>query len=194
VTGCYIEYAPNLEFFCRDVCYGIDIDNNWIGYNTQGNSMMSGGGSQLILNIHGGRWVNNTTGGATYQFDGATCRDIDDGGNILLTGSGQLGPAPFTPVTFLNAWTQGSRTVGFKKQQDGTVELRGVLNGSGAGTTAFQLPSGYLPAQQLRVPMLHESANTFGALIIDFNGNVVPLTATGGSATLDGIRFIATPK
>jgi hypothetical protein len=194
VTGCYIEYAVNLEFFHRGICYGVDIDNNWIAYNTQGNTLMTGGGSQLLQNIHGGRWVNNTTGAATYQFDGNTCRDIDDGGNVLLAGSGQLGPSPFAPVTFLNAWTQGSRTIGFKKQQDGTVELRGVLNGSGAGTTAFQLPSGYRPAQQLRVPMLHESGNTFGALIIDSNGNVVPLTATGGSATIDGIRFIATPQ
>jgi isoaspartyl peptidase/L-asparaginase-like protein (Ntn-hydrolase superfamily) len=42
--------------------------------------------------------------------------------------------------------------------------------------------------------MLHESGNTFGALLIDSNGNVVPVTATGGSATIDGIRFIATPQ
>jgi hypothetical protein len=194
VTGCYIEYCAQLEFFHRGICYGVDINNNWIGYNTQGNTMMSGGGSQLLQNIHGGSWVNNTTGGATYQFDGGSCRDVDDGGNVLLSGSGQLGPAPFTPVTFLNAWTQGSRTVGFKKQQDGTVELRGVLNGTVGSTIAFNLPSGYRPAQQLRVPMLHESGNTFGALIIDFNGNVVPLTTTGGTATLDGIRFIATPQ
>lgn len=196
VDGCYIEYTANLEFFFRDVCYGLTVENCWLALNTQGGTLPSGGGSQLIVNLHVGRFFNNTIGYMTWQFD-AACRDVEEGGNIILTQPSQLGllgPAPFTPVVLQNGWTQGSRAIGYKKLSDGTVELRGVLSGGSTNITAFQMPGGYRPAQALRVPIVHEIGNTLGVLLINTDGSVVPQTLTGGTVTLDGVRFIATPQ
>ena len=196
VTGCYIEYTTNLEFFHQGLCYNVSIEGNWIALNGGGSGAGLGGGTSTYQNWVGGSFNNNSGYKMTEAWD-TTARDIDVGMNFNV-GTFSVGAAPFASVSLLNTWTAGTHTVGYKKFENGLVELRGNATAgvSSLGAPAFVLPVGYRPAQQ-RIFACITAANTLAQVIVDTNGNVAP-NVPGGSAgvvvNLDGCMFNASPQ
>lgn len=80
VTGCYIEYTVNVEFFHQGPCYSVSVENCWIAFRTT---------TTGYLNWLGGRFSGNTINGMTCRFDPATCDNVLTDGNILQ-GTGAM--------------------------------------------------------------------------------------------------------
>jgi hypothetical protein len=104
---------------------------------------------------------------------------------------GTAGEPPFE-----NGWVNfgGSfSTAGFFKDALGIVHLKGTITGT-SGTTAFTLPAGYRPAENLFMPMAGTFPNA-ALLEIFTDGRVEPLHNTGGvfNAGLDGLSFRVDP-
>jgi hypothetical protein len=116
--------------------------------------------------------------------------------------------APGEPV-FQNSWHNGAsiydEPLGFYKDREGVVHLRGLISGGAPNNTIFQLPAGYRPAagKIARFPATCEcdlgaqataitiegsgfSATLDGAVAM-FNGSL----STGNKLSLNGISFLA---
>lgn len=196
VTGCYIEFTTFLEFFHQGLCYNVSIDGNWIALNGGGSGAGLGGGTATYQNWAGGSFKNNTCYNMSVAWD-TTVKDVDVGSNYNA-GSFTLGAAPFSGISFLNNWTAGTHTVGYKKFENGLVEIRGNCTaGVGSlGNVAFNLPIGYRPTQQ-KVFTCVTTTNALAIVIVDTNGNVspnVPGGAVGAVVNLDGCMFNASPQ
>lgn len=197
VTGCYIEYTVNKEFYHVGLCYNVTIEGNWLALNGGGSGAGLGGGTVTYQNWAGGSFKNNTGFNMTVAWDAATVSNVDVGANYNA-GSFTLGAAPFSSVAFLNNWTAGTHTVGYKKFENGLVEIRGncTAGTSSLGNAAFQLPVGLRPSQQ-KVFACFTNSNTLAQVIVDTNGNVAP-NVPGGSVgvvvNLDGCMFNASPQ
>ena len=85
---------------------------------------------------------------------------------------------------FLTTWANVASysTCAFRKDGDGFVHLKGVVNGGSASTTIFYLPTGYRPGHELFV------GNTTAYLNIGTNGAVFENATT---IYLDGVSFYA---
>lgn len=183
--GNYVENGTNSSFSFSGTNNAIDIRQNWFGANTT---------STTIGNVTGGSFVNNTIYNSNWTFSNTF--DMDSGGNIL-TGTATLASTPFqTTISYLNNWTAGGYTPGYKKSSNGIVELRGfVLAGTGSlGSPAFVLPAAYRPSQRKQFPIIDLTTSTVGTCIVDTNGNVAPNVAGGAGGngvSLDGIMFNA---
>jgi hypothetical protein len=85
-------------------------------------------------------------------------------------------------------------TVGFYRDQDGVVHLKGGAEG-GAPETIFQLPPGYRPTSgrilEFAVPCTCPSATTTGQLAIAGSDGAVKAPPEAGRVGLDGITFRA---
>jgi hypothetical protein len=188
ITGNYIEYCVNPEFYFSGTARGVVIENNWI-------ALRQGGLTSTYDNIAGGRFVNNTLYNQKIAW-GAAIKDFDVGPNHY-TGTSTLAPSPFTRVTsFQNTYTATDSTnhpVGYRRDQNGAVELRGQISGgaSSAGNVAFNLPIGYRPEKRVYAMGVNNSG-AVALIIIDINGNVVPQgIGSGANLRLDCIRFMA---
>jgi hypothetical protein len=197
VTGSYIEYTTNLEFFHQGLCYDVIVEGNWIALNGGGSGAGLGGGTATYQNWSRGSFKHNSGYNMTIAWD-TTVSDVDVGGNFSV-GSFSVGAAPFAAVSgFLNTWSAGAHTPGYKKFDNGIVEIRGncTAGASSLGAVAFVLPAGYRPSQQ-KVFACVTTANTLAVVIVDTNGNVVPNVpggAAGAVVNLDGVMFNAAPQ
>lgn len=82
----------------------------------------------------------------------------------------------------------GFSTAGFYKDSLGVVHLKGTMHNGTAGTTAFILPPGYRPSEDLFMP--EASGGTAHYLYILTDGSVQPQDSTGDIG-LDGLSFRA---
>lgn len=127
-------------------------------------------------------------------------------GKILVDGQeyGGAAPAPTVPAipawiapTLLNGWKNNGDTAswkqsvaGYRKRDDGTVELTGLVNGGALGTNIMNLPAGYRPANQKAITVV-SSANgdTLAVIKIQPNGNVLFSAGAPSLVFLTGVRF-----
>jgi hypothetical protein len=99
---------------------------------------------------------------------------------------------PWIAATLLNGWVNdgtGYETVGYYKDEFGIVHLKGRMKSGTVGTQAFVLPVGYRPS--LSISFAIPSNNLFGQCVIQNNGNVIAMTGSNVSFSLDGISFKA---
>lgn len=93
--------------------------------------------------------------------------------------------------TLEGVWVKlGAPLVGYRRQGN-AVRLRGQIKGGASGSTAFTLPAGYRPAQQVE-PIVGTAGPASGVLVIEPAGTVgVFFTGTSGKEAtfLDGITF-----
>ena len=111
-------------------------------------------------------------------------------GFLTLGNPRTLGDSVWTAPTFVNSWVNFGgvwNNAGYKKDQRGWVNLRGLIK-SGSAATMFTLPSGYRPAGQMQFPMV--SNGVFGNLTVKADGTVLGVAPYSNlSVTLDGISF-----
>lgn len=106
-------------------------------------------------------------------------------------------PLVWTPVTFLNAWTNfgaGYAPAEYTKDALDRVYIRGLITGGANGTVAFNLPAGYRPssAGHLNFPSNDNNvaAQTLGRIDVLTNGNVLCIAPNANHLTLQ-ISFYA---
>lgn len=184
ITGCYMEYHRDEALNFRGTCYGVIIESNWIalGLNT-------GGGDTLTLqNITGGRFRHNTIYNQEVTASAATLAGFTFGLN-KKTGTGTYNPSTWATPTLLNSWAQQTNytDVGYYKDENGWVWLRGALVSGTAPNTLFTLPAGYRPAKIMVFGT--ESASGACRITVNPDGTVVPTIAASNNACLDGIAF-----
>lgn len=98
----------------------------------------------------------------------------------------------FNAPTLLNSWVNfgGTRNpVGYYKDQNSRVYLRGVIKSGVVGSAAFTLPSGYRPANAEIFSVV--SNDLFGAVNVLSTGDVTPAIGSNVYFSLDGISFRA---
>lgn len=130
-------------------------------------------------------------------------------GQILVDGVEYQGAAPepaeptapvvpaYIAATLLNGWQNNGNTAnyaqstaGYRKHDDGTVELTGLIKGTTVGTNICNLPAGYRPAnQKASVVVCAANGDTLGTLKIQPNGNVLFSSGAPGLVFLTGVRF-----
>lgn len=103
-------------------------------------------------------------------------------------------PGWITP-TLLNGWTIGT-AVGYLKESNGTVQLKGILRPGSSGTIMFILPPGYrpLPKRNLAGIAYNGSTSTLHPALITIleNGAVYADFSSGATwVSIDGITFLA---
>jgi hypothetical protein len=100
---------------------------------------------------------------------------------------------------FMNSWTNyggGFSSAAFYKDPWGVVHLKGLVQAGTIGTTIFQLPSGYLPSEDLI--FANRSNNASGEVRIDVgcafifcSQDVIAQAGSNVWFSLDGISFRA---
>lgn len=117
----------------------------------------------------------------------------------LTTGAPKLlGDTAWTAVAggvgFTNGWADlagGGLTVGFFKDANGTVYLRGTIKSGTIGLSAFTLPAGYRPVGTARIGVASNGA--FGEVDLASSGTVTPSVGSTAALALDGITFDTRP-
>ena len=185
ITGNYLEYNNLDHIFFDGTCRSVKIENNWLALGT------SSGATIDLANIVGGTFRLNRLYDQTIVFDSATLVGFDVGYNYL-SGTGSIGAAPWISPTLLNSWAQQTNysIVGYIKDADNWVHIRGALVTGTAPSVLFTLPVGYRPTSILEFAT--QSVNGACAIEIRTNGEVYATTAASNNAGLDGIRFQVT--
>ena len=97
------------------------------------------------------------------------------------------------PVTvFTNGWSNtggGTKSVSYRKDNYGTVYLRGSVSGGTATTDMFTLPSGYTPAIATATRLVSCTSSGPALLNISSGGVVSSGSATNSFVSLDGVIF-----
>lgn len=174
----------------------VQIDVDFVAFlNTQASVTTAADGSLLLQ-----------TGGDGFLGSLFT---LTAEGQILVDGVPYAGstPAPVTPTppayiapTLLNGWKNHGDTpqwkqsvAGYRKHDDGTVELTGLVDGTATGTNIFNLPVGYRPANQKAIPVCcSANGDAIAFLKIQPNGNVLLSTGAPTFIFLTGVRFSLT--
>lgn len=94
--------------------------------------------------------------------------------------------------TLINSWVNFGapfNPVGYWKDPNGVVHLRGMVKSGTINTTAFTLPLGYRPANSELFAVPSNSA--FGRITVDAGGGVTPDIGSNASINIDGITFRA---
>ena len=101
---------------------------------------------------------------------------------------------------FLSGWGNYSSALSscaFRKDGQNIVHLKGSVTGgnTGAATTIFNLPVGYMPSQELKFIVLSNNTTQSSAVaIVPANDTLCQVQNTStyfGFITLDGISFVA---
>lgn len=96
--------------------------------------------------------------------------------------------------TFSNGWNQASYSPVRYRRHNGVVFFVGVLFGGALRTTAFTLPVGFRPRQDLRVSGWGgDASGQIAGYVVAVDGRVLPFhnAANGGEYSLDSISFLA---
>lgn len=94
--------------------------------------------------------------------------------------------------TLTNSWVYyGSPTnpVGYWKDPNGVVHLRGAVKSGTIGLSVFTLPVGYRPSNTEYFAVVSNGA--FGRVVVGSDGGVTPDIGSNVYVTLDGITFRA---
>lgn len=184
ISGNYMEYHKSACFDFVGTCYGVDIISNWIALG----DAAGGGAVQNLANIVGGEFTGNTVYNQTINF-ASSLVGFDVGINTK-TGTGTLGKLSYITPTLLNSWVQQASytTVGYRKDKNGYVHIKGAVTGGSGQTIIFTLPAEYRPTDGTKI---FACASSSGACVINVgtNGNVVALSATGNNPCFDGIYY-----
>lgn len=186
ITGNYMEYAYSEHMFFSGTNYGVIVEGNWISLGDA-----TGGGTTLnFANIIGGRFRHNTCFNQSVSFD-TTAIGFTVGLNAK-TGTGTIGDAWVAP-TLVNSWAQQANytTVGYTKDENGFVYLRGALVTGTAPSTLFTLPTGFRPAK-IGVYATY-SASGSCKCTVNPDGTVVATLAASNNMSIDGVRFYVGP-
>ncbi len=92
--------------------------------------------------------------------------------------------------TLINSWvvqTSGSTDVKYSKDQIGVVRLRGAVKNGTLQNTAFVLPSGYRPAQDIVFAIAMNTGT--GQLVVRAAGDVQPWAGSNQWVWLDSVQF-----
>ncbi len=184
ITGNYMEYHYSECFDFVGANTGIIIESNWIALGQS-----AGGGDTLtIQNITGGRFQHNTIYNQSVNASPAAINGFTFGLN-RKTGTGTYDPSVWISPTLQNSWAQQTNysTVGYYKDENGWVYLRGGLVGGVAPNVMFTLPVGYRPSKIAIFGT--DSASGPGRITVNTDGTVVPTVAASNNAGLDGIMF-----
>lgn len=95
-------------------------------------------------------------------------------------------------LLFLNGWVNygpGTDPASFRKTSNGLVEIKGLVKSGTLSETMFTLPVGNRPAEQTYIPAI--SSNNFCYVIVNTNGNVVPVLGSNVWFSLAGLSFEA---
>lgn len=94
--------------------------------------------------------------------------------------------------TLLNSWVNWGGVfspVGYRKDENGLIYLRGLVKSGTIGQPIFTLPAGYRPAYQTLFVTI--SAGAVGRCDIQTNGDVVAYGGSNVSFSLDLPPFLA---
>lgn len=154
-------------------------------------------GTKLVT-VTGALALTSHTDGAAVS--GATVTFKNDG-LYLFTPTADLrwditcagGNETVLTPTFTGTWANlagGFETVGYWKDTNGDVVLRGAMNVLGvSNTSAFTLPAGYRPAAKVALPFGCDAGKS-GFVVINTDGTVVPTyEAASTFVSLSGLRF-----
>jgi hypothetical protein len=115
------------------------------------------------------------------------------GGSTYAATSINSSSVHFRDAALENGWVHSSATppVGYAKDSEGIVHLRGGIAGGSSGTVAFVLPRALRP-RHILYPVIAGGGPTVAFLTIRPNGSVA-LTGSGVNsfAGLDGVSFVA---
>jgi hypothetical protein len=150
-------------------------------------------GNRLKKNSVTGKQVNESTLGQVREAksaDVAAALDAPEGFHEV----GAVGEPAFQHGC--HNIGANNETVGFYKDHEQVVHLKGVYVGCAGGDTAFQLPPGYRPAGGKQLSFPESQAAATGVVSVlgsgfgsDTDGSVISNAAVGGF--LDGITFRA---
>jgi hypothetical protein len=186
ITGNYMEYPSSTHFSFPALCYSVVIENNWIALGT------SGGASLTISRINGGSFKYNSVYNQSVAFDSTTLVGFTVGVNYKA-GTGTLGGPPYIAPTLANSWGQqgGYTVVGYIKDDNGYVRLKGCLYGGTVPAVMFTLPVGYRPSETSTFATASPSGP--GIVTVNTDGTIVPSGAASNNPSVNGIAFYAGP-
>lgn len=103
-------------------------------------------------------------------------------------------PSDWTTVTsFSNAWIQmaGRETVAYRKDQNGTVSLKGEISTGTFFQNAFVLPTGFQPNYSHYASVYSNNGTTqvVGAVLVTATGGVQPIYGSSTEVSLANIIF-----
>jgi hypothetical protein len=183
IRGNYMEYQSNACFEFLGTCRNVEIEHNWIALGT------GGGAIAALQNIVGGAFRFNTVFDQTITT-ASSLVDFEIGANYKY-GTGTMAVQNWIAPALLNSWAQQANyaPIGYRKDPNNIVHLRGNLTGGAANTVIFTLPAGYRPASFLTFSALGAG----GAVWIEVrpNGEVFTVTAPSNLTALNGISFKA---
>ncbi len=181
IKSCYIENCVT-ALFDFNACRSVSLDANFLGLSP----------AYEITGIDGGYISNTTLLTQTITVDttgGLTGFDV---GNFYSFGVGKvIVPQPWLTPTLINSWAQHANQmpVGYRRDSQGTVYLRGGLINGTASTIAFTLPAGYRPAGVTNFACTGGGGANW--VQVQADGDVLMVTAPTNSGGLNGIFFEA---
>lgn len=183
IRGNYMEYQSNACFEFLGTCRNVEIEQNWIALGT------GGGANAALQNIVGGAFRFNTV----YDQNVTTASSLVDfeiGANYKF-GTGTMAVQNWIAPALLNSWVQQANyaPIGYRKDPNNIVHLRGNLTGGAANTVIFTLPAGYRPASFLTFSALGAGGSVW--IEVRPNGQVFTVTAPSNLTALNGISFKA---
>ncbi len=153
----------------------------------------------------GGVWnVPWEINGTSVHYDGGNVGigTSSPGATLEVVGTTILEQQAWQTPTFQNSWADygsGYSALGYFKDSQGIVHIRGVVAGGSCGYAVFTLPAGYRPGYRtIRTGRAHNGSISFSTRTdVLTNGQVVAGGYVGGPVcgtvfySLDGISFRA---
>lgn len=168
--------------------YGLNLNNRGLVFSEFGASNIDhiwhdDAGPTVAGRAHPGQYY--LVSDATYKSTAPSKRSALNCGQIVQEN--------WSSVVFQNGWQNYGgvwATAQYYRDREGRVHLKGLIRSGTIGTTAFNLPAQYRPAQQLLFDAI--SNNGQGRVEILTNGNVLISTVSSNVyVSLDGISFRA---
>lgn len=183
VEGNYIEYCTVPAFGFAGVNEMASIRSNWMSLCVGAASVGFDG-----TNLASGEISRNMFYGDPANRNAVqnVSPDILFNDNKFSGSAVDLSVKQTNVTVFLNGFTAGARTPGYRKQGN-AVYLAGELNMGANGDIAFVLPAGLRPRQQQLMFVMGQDVTKTGGVIVDVNGNVVPNMNGATKVNLDGV-------